>query len=101
MKKKILKKIDLVEKLDMKFDEVIDVFSEETLSSMMMLNTTGGDYEINILVCDCDIFCTYSSCPNSDCGSFCSDQSCPVFENGCGVDNDCIPTDTVCHPCIA
>lgn len=61
-KKDLLKKQELAEELGMKFDEVSELFSEETMSTMRMVNTVGGsddDSEGNFI------------CPNDNCGTIC------------------------------
>lgn len=47
-KKDLLKKQELAEELGMKFDEASELFSEETLETMRMMNVVGGnDASIN------------------------------------------------------
>lgn len=71
-KKDLLKKQELAEELGMKFDEASELFSEETLETMKMMNYQGGKIGINV-------------CPSTD----------PVCTNTC-------PTlQIVCDKCIA
>ncbi len=44
-KKDLLKKQELAEKLGMKFDEASELFSEESLETMKMINIMGGSAE--------------------------------------------------------
>ncbi len=63
MKKELTKKTELAEKLGMQFDEVAEVFSEETLSTMMMGHTLGGNDD-TIINFDCPTY-TYKKCQGS------------------------------------
>lgn len=49
-KKDLLKKQELAEELGMKFDEALELFSEETLETMRMMNYQGGKIGINVCV---------------------------------------------------
>lgn len=61
-KKDLLKKQELAEELGMKFDEASELFSEETLETMRMINVVGGSEETeeskacncNPKVCNCN-----------------------------------------------
>lgn len=55
----------MIEEIGMKFDEAIELFSDETLESMTMVNIVGGDTQT---------YCSGAQCI-SGCNSFC---------NGCG-----------------
>lgn len=53
-KKDLLKKQELAEELGMKFDEASELFSEETLETMRMMNVVGGnDASTNSKNCNC------------------------------------------------
>lgn len=45
-KKDLLKKQELAEELGMKFEEISELFSEETLDTMKMANIVGGEGDI-------------------------------------------------------
>lgn len=55
----------MIEEIGMKFDEAIELFSDETLESMTMVNIVGGDTQT---------YCSGAQCVSS-CNSYC---------NGCG-----------------
>ncbi len=72
MKKELTKKTELAEKLGMQFDEVAEVFSEETLSTMMMGHTLGGNDDNTYVGC-------INTCPtNKKC-----EGSCNPSHDGC------------------
>lgn len=55
--KDLLKKQELAEELGMKFDEASELFSEETLETMRMINVVGGSAEgdNNVDRCGCSV----------------------------------------------
>lgn len=61
--------------LNMKFDEAVELFSDETLNSMRMEKVLGGDNDHNYVIC-LNIKC--SGCTNCSCVN--SGAQCP--ENG-------------------
>lgn len=83
-KKDLLKKQELAEELGMKFEEATELFSEETLETMKMVNVVGGtedgDYfgcTVNtVALCGCDESENKKKCGDKD-KSYCpcSDKS--------------------------
>lgn len=55
----------MIEEIGMKFDEAVELFSDETLESMVMVNIVGGD--------------TNTYCAGAQCVSGCNNNC-----NGCG-----------------
>ncbi len=105
MKEKgLIKKQELVQKLDIQFDEVSELLSEETLESMAMMRTVGGG--INLIGCKtgckdkcdgckdkCDgkcenktLVCDKANCPTSN-----QEGECTGNQNG----TICLPTDSI------
>ncbi len=68
-KNNLLKKQELAEELGMKFDEASELFSEETLETMKMVNVVGGSEDTvnNCYGGNCVEGCD-SSPKNGDCG---------------------------------
>lgn len=75
-KKDLLKKQKLAEELGMKFDEVSELFSEETLCSMQMVKFQGRKGGVNLKVgCDAQIAECTNNCPSTY--FICIDIPCP------------------------
>lgn len=84
-KKDLLKKQELAEELGMKFEEATELFSEETLETMKMVNVVGGSEDESNSNCEganCVERCGCSvnnnkkcSCTRDHCGIICSDKS--------------------------
>jgi len=65
---KLIKKENLIEKIGMKFDEAVDLFSGETLLSMSMGSIVGGGN---------NTYCNNAQCAsgcNNNCSSGCSNN---------------------------
>lgn len=72
-KNELMKKRELAEKIDLQFDEVAELLSEETLESMYMIAVIGGSGGTNT-------YCGGAQCVES-CQSNCGGANCV---SGCG-----------------
>ena len=66
-KKNLSKKQELAQDLGLKFDEVAELFSEETLETMRMVNAVGGSEEPGVDYLGCDDPDTHCAGRNSTC----------------------------------
>lgn len=96
-KKDLLKKQELAEELGMKFDEASELFSEETLETMRMMNVVGGsgDGDNNVDRCGC----TVNSVDRCGCGEStnknCKDKTyCPCTDKSGDKCDKCSTTST-------
>lgn len=65
-KDEIEKREQLSKELEMNFDETLELFSEETLGTMMMTEVVGGVTPMGFHIINCNvnrIFCTNKNCP--------------------------------------
>lgn len=88
MEKELLKKQKLAKELSIEFEEIVDLFSVETLESFQMEQAVGGDGNLpkprglfdicpnfctNVNVCPTNMFCdppkTDTSCGTNSCGT--------------------------------
>ncbi len=86
MKKDEIEKRELLSKeLEMNFEETLELFSEETLGTMIMTEVVGGVTSMGFHIINCNvnrIFCTNKNCP---CTTLNQDKC------DCGTKNDCRP----------
>ena len=78
-KNEIEKREQLSKELEMSFDETLELFSEETLGTMMMTEVMGGVATTGFHIINCNvnrIFCRNTNCPcttlnqdKCDCGT--------------------------------
>lgn len=73
----------LVQKLGMEFDEVTPIFSEETLSTMVMSHVVGGADDTNP-GCTVNPGCSYSGCSSNTSGDSCKTKECSTKIISCG-----------------
>lgn len=83
-KKDLLRKQELAEDIGMKFDEVSELFSEETLGTMKMMNIVGGND-------DSHTFCGSAYCGNCvpGCDSSSAQKKCDNKTKQCDKNGDC------------
>lgn len=87
-KKDLLKKQELAEELGMKFDEASELFSEETLETMKMINVVGGSE-------DSAKYCEGGYCGNCvpGCDSSTNNDNCKNKSKA----NDCPANGLICN----
>jgi len=73
-KEKMLKRKGLAEKVNMQFDEIAEIFSEETLESIFLMQILGGEGTNSVASCGCNSSsqcgCTIeNNVPSCGCGS--------------------------------
>ena len=81
-KKDLLKKQELAEELGMKFDEASELFSEETLETMRMVNITGGSTEGDNTVERCG--CVENNVERCGCDESDKGKKCDLEKENCG-----------------
>lgn len=82
-KKDLLKKQELAEELGMKFDEASELFSEETLETMRMINVVGGSGEGDNNVDRCG--CTVNDVDRCGCVESTDGKKCHQEKPNCGA----------------
>ena len=81
MKKGLMRKQELAEKVNLRFDEVAELFSEETLESMYMVAIIGADgTNTHCGGAQCVTGCQ-NNCGGANCVAGCSGAG-PVKQNG-------------------
>lgn len=81
-KKDLLKKQELAEELGMKFEEASELFSEETLETMRMMNVVGGSGDGDNTVDRCG--CTVNNVERCGCDESTKGKKCEQVKNDCG-----------------
>lgn len=84
MNEKFKEKESMIQEIGMKFDEAVELFSEETLASMAMSNIIDGDSNTNCVQDMCDPNWININCIQNQCG--CTGGS----SGGFGTGNFCM-----------